>query len=221
MAAMGVQADMAYYGKALGGGLSLGIACGREWLMQRWQKDRPWTTVLIAGTFSASPVLLGSMAAFLEWILSESTKKQYEAQVKLQSESFKSLNDEFEKMKIPLEIYNYDLLFSIGISRPTSYFWLFNYYAMAEGLCVNMSGTSNSMCTMEWKKEHYSELAEKLKRAGKSFEQAGWCIDGFTTLQCQNIVKKEFWGNFKNTVLISLGLSCCSSFKPLKEPLLA
>src|SRR5664279_2966065 len=37
----GVKADMVTYGKTLGGGLPVGVVCGRHALMKRFREDRP------------------------------------------------------------------------------------------------------------------------------------------------------------------------------------
>jgi glutamate-1-semialdehyde 2,1-aminomutase len=37
----GVQADLVTYGKTLGGGLPIGVVCGRRHLMKRFRDDRP------------------------------------------------------------------------------------------------------------------------------------------------------------------------------------
>ena len=37
----GVRADMVTYGKTLGGGLPVGVVCGRADLMRRYREDRP------------------------------------------------------------------------------------------------------------------------------------------------------------------------------------
>src|SRR6202008_533940 len=37
----GVKADMVTYGKSLGGGLPVGVVCGKSALMRRYKNDRP------------------------------------------------------------------------------------------------------------------------------------------------------------------------------------
>ncbi len=37
----GVRADMVTYGKTLGGGLPVGVVCGKKELMKRFREDRP------------------------------------------------------------------------------------------------------------------------------------------------------------------------------------
>src|SRR6476619_1304123 len=49
----GVQADMVTYGKSLGGGLPVGVVCGKRALMKRFREDRPADICFARGTFNA------------------------------------------------------------------------------------------------------------------------------------------------------------------------
>ena len=61
----GVKADMVTYGKTLGGGLPVGVVCGRSELMRRFREDRPADICFARGTFNAHPYVMGAMNAFL------------------------------------------------------------------------------------------------------------------------------------------------------------
>ena len=62
----GVRADMVTYGKTLGGGLPVGVVCGRRDLMQRFRDERPVDICFARGTFNSHPYVMGAMNAFLE-----------------------------------------------------------------------------------------------------------------------------------------------------------
>ena len=61
----GVQPDMITYGKTLGGGLPVGVLCGRHNLMKRFNDDRPVDVCFARGTFNSHPYVMGAMAEFL------------------------------------------------------------------------------------------------------------------------------------------------------------
>src|SRR5689334_9620783 len=61
----GVRADLVTYGKSLGGGLPVGVVCGRRDLMRRYDEERPADICLARGTFNAHPYVLGAMHEFL------------------------------------------------------------------------------------------------------------------------------------------------------------
>ena len=49
----GVKADLVTYGKTLGGGLPIGVVCGRKDLMKRFRDDRPADICFARGTFNS------------------------------------------------------------------------------------------------------------------------------------------------------------------------
>ena len=61
----GVQADLVTYGKTLGGGLPVGVLCGRHEWMKRYREDQPVDVCLARGTFNAHRYVMGAMNEFL------------------------------------------------------------------------------------------------------------------------------------------------------------
>jgi glutamate-1-semialdehyde 2,1-aminomutase len=57
----GVTADMVTYGKTLGGGLPVGVLCGKTRFMKRYRDDRPADVCFARGTFNSHPYVLGGM----------------------------------------------------------------------------------------------------------------------------------------------------------------
>src|SRR5215470_171551 len=64
----GVRADMVTYGKTLGGGLPVGLLCGRKELMKRYRDDRPLDVCFARGTFNAHPYVMAAMNEFLRYL---------------------------------------------------------------------------------------------------------------------------------------------------------
>src|SRR4051812_32710910 len=67
----GVRADMVTYGKTLGGGLPVGVLCGRKELMKRFREDKPADVCFARGTFNSHPYVMGAMHEFLVALESE------------------------------------------------------------------------------------------------------------------------------------------------------
>ena len=61
-----MRADLVTYGKTLGGGLPVGVVCGRRDLMQRFREDRPADICFARGTFNSHPYVMGAMQVFLD-----------------------------------------------------------------------------------------------------------------------------------------------------------
>ena len=62
----GVAADLVTYGKTLGGGLPIGVLCGRRALMKRFRDERPGDICFARGTFNSHPYVMAAMHEFLE-----------------------------------------------------------------------------------------------------------------------------------------------------------
>ena len=60
-----MRADMVTYGKTLGGGLPVGVVCGRKDLMKRFRDDRPADICFARGTFNSHPYVMAAMHEFL------------------------------------------------------------------------------------------------------------------------------------------------------------
>ena len=61
----GVARRLVTYGKTLGGGLPIGVVCGRRHLMKRYRDDRPVDVCFARGTFNSHPYVMGAMYEFL------------------------------------------------------------------------------------------------------------------------------------------------------------
>ena len=72
-----IQADMVTYGKTLGGGLPVGVICGKAELMRRFNHDRPADICFARGTFNAHPYVMGAMNVFLKRLDSDEITAQY------------------------------------------------------------------------------------------------------------------------------------------------
>ena len=74
----GVRADMVTYGKTLGGGLPVGVLCGRKDLMRRFRDDRPVDICFARGTFNSHPYVMGAMHEFLQRLETPEIRRLYD-----------------------------------------------------------------------------------------------------------------------------------------------
>ena len=74
----GVRADLVTYGKSLGGGLPVGVLCGRAALMRRYRDDRPADVCFARGTFNSHPQVMGAMNVFLRRLDDPNIKALYD-----------------------------------------------------------------------------------------------------------------------------------------------
>ena len=71
-------ADMVVYGKTVAGGMPIGVVCGREALMRRFDPAHPMRIAYVVGTFSAHPAVMGAMNEFLRWVVQPATARLYQ-----------------------------------------------------------------------------------------------------------------------------------------------
>ena len=64
----GIKADLVCYGKTLGGGLPVGVLCGKKDCMTRADPKKVSRVAYVIGTFAGHPAVMGSMNAFLTWL---------------------------------------------------------------------------------------------------------------------------------------------------------
>lgn len=69
----GVEADIATYGKTLGGGLSVGLVAGRNNIMKVIQGDEQKKPVFMGGTFSANPLVMCVAKTVLQYLTESET----------------------------------------------------------------------------------------------------------------------------------------------------
>jgi glutamate-1-semialdehyde 2,1-aminomutase len=74
----GVKADMVTYGKSLGGGLPIGVVCGKAKFMRRFRDDRPADICFARGTFNSHPYVMTAMDEFLSRLASSMTRSPRE-----------------------------------------------------------------------------------------------------------------------------------------------
>src|SRR4029079_16229016 len=74
----GVRADLVTYGKTLGGGLPIGVVCGRHELMKRFRDDRPADICFARGSFNSHPYVMGAMNEFLHHLQSAAGQALYQ-----------------------------------------------------------------------------------------------------------------------------------------------
>ncbi len=74
----GVRADLVTYGKSLGGGLPVGVVCGKHELMRRFRDDRPGDVCFARGTFNSHPYVMGAMNEFLRHLDEPEVARGYE-----------------------------------------------------------------------------------------------------------------------------------------------
>jgi len=170
----GVQADLVVYGKTVAGGMPIGVVCGRKRLMQRFDPERPLRLAYVIGTFSAHPVVMGTMNAFLRWLAEPATARLYEEMNERCARWARDTNHTFATADLPLRVVHLGTVWTVLFTQPGRYNWLLQYYLRAEGLTLSWVGTGRCLANMDFTDKDYEELRTKLLHAALRMREDGW-----------------------------------------------
>jgi amino acid adenylation domain-containing protein len=128
-ALFGIKADLATYGKVVGGGISIGIIAGKKYLMDAldggfWQYgDASFPEVGVtyfAGTFVRHPLALASAKASLCYMKAQGPALQQGLNTKTERLAT-ALNTELERQQLPFSVVYFGSLWKIKFSEEVPY----------------------------------------------------------------------------------------------------
>ncbi|HEX8445991.1 MAG TPA: aminotransferase class III-fold pyridoxal phosphate-dependent enzyme [Sphingomonas sp.] len=170
----GVQPDMITYGKTLGGGLPVGVLCGRADLMRRFRDDRPVDICFARGTFNAHPYVMGAMAAFLDRLDSPAVAALYEGLDARWDERAALLNRRLRDADVPVMVANMSSVWTVLYTRPSRYNWMLQYYLRAEGLALSWVGTGRLIFSLDYDDAAFADVADRFVAAACAMQADGW-----------------------------------------------
>ena len=170
----GIQADLVTYGKTLGGGLPVGVLCGRHALMKRFKDDQPVNITFARGTFNSHPYVMATMNEFLNRIELPEYQQMYQQQDALWDARVSSLNHQFDEAGLPLHIVNLLSVWTILYTRPSRYNWMYQYYLRAEGLTLSWIGSGRVIMSHNFSDTDFEQVAERFVQAAERMQQDGW-----------------------------------------------
>ncbi len=170
----GVKADMVTYGKTLGGGLPIGVICGRKDLMRRFRDDRPVDICFARGTFNAHPYVMAAMSEFLHRLESQEIRDLYRDLDALWNQRAVELNRRLHDEGLPVQVANLSSIWTVSYTQPSRYNWMLQYYLRAEGLALSWIGTGRLIFSLNYTDADFQAVADRFVAAAKSMQQDGW-----------------------------------------------
>jgi glutamate-1-semialdehyde 2,1-aminomutase len=170
----GVRADMVTYGKSLGGGLPIGVVCGKRELMRRFRDERPADVCFARGTFNSHPYVMSAMDEFLSRLASPNFRSVYNGTDELWNGRAKQLNEMMEKAELPVRFANLSSIWTVSYATPSRYNWMLQYYLRAEGLALSWVGTGRLIFSLNYTDADFTEVANRFIAAAAKMKQDGW-----------------------------------------------
>jgi len=178
----GVQADMVTYGKTLGGGLPVGVVCGRKALMKRFRDDRPTDICFARGTFNSHPYVMAAMHEFLQRLETPELRDRYRDLDETWDARAGHLNRRLRDEDLPVQVANLSTIWTTCYTRPSRYNWMLQYYLRAEGLALSWIGTGRFIFSLDYTDADFDAVAERFLAAAQAMRDDGWWwLDSATT----------------------------------------
>jgi glutamate-1-semialdehyde 2,1-aminomutase len=170
----GVRADLVTYGKTLGGGLPIGVVCGRTALMKRFRDERPADICFARGTFNSHPYIMAAMNEFLRYVRSAEADALYRDLDQIWDDRARKLNERLRAEELPVEVANMSSIWTVCYIRPCRYNWMLQYYLRAEGLALSWIGTGRLIFSLNYTDADFEAVAERFVSAARAMQQDGW-----------------------------------------------
>ncbi len=170
----GVRADLVTYGKTLGGGLPIGVVCGRGELMKRFRDDRPADVCFARGTFNSHPYVMAAMNEFLRHLQTPDGEALYSGLDQTWNARAQRLNARLRAEELPVEVANMSSIWTVCYTQPSRYNWMLQYYLRAEGLALSWIGTGRLIFSLDYTEADFEAVADRFIAAAKAMRRDGW-----------------------------------------------
>jgi glutamate-1-semialdehyde 2,1-aminomutase len=178
----GVQADLVTYGKTLGGGLPVGVVCGRAALMKRWRDEHPADICFARGTFNAHPYVMCAMQVFLERLDTPELRACYDGAELLWQGRAQALNERLAAAGVPVRVAAMGTVWTVLYTQPGQHHWMLQFYLREAGLALSWVGSGRMIFHFGFDESAFENVAHRFVAAALRMKADGWFWhDGRTT----------------------------------------
>jgi glutamate-1-semialdehyde 2,1-aminomutase len=170
----GVRADLVTYGKTLGGGLPIGVVCGRKDLMKRFRDNNPADICFARGTFNSHPYVMAAMRQFLRHLDEPRVHALFNCLDQVWDERAQRLNRRLREEGLPVQVANLLSIWTVLYTQPSRYNWMLQYYLRAEGLALSWIGTGRLIFSLNYTEADFDAVADRFVAAARSMQRDGW-----------------------------------------------
>ncbi len=170
----GVRADMVTYGKTLGGGLPIGVVCGRADLMRRFRDERPADICFARGTFNAHPYVMAAMQVFLERLAGGGLTPLYERLDERWNARAQRMNEALAEAGLPVIVHAMTSVWTVCYTQPSRYNWMLQYYLRAQGLALSWVGSGRLIFSLNFGDAEFEAVVAAFVAAGRQMRDDGW-----------------------------------------------
>ncbi len=170
----GVQADMVTYGKTLGGGLPVGVVCGKRALMKRFRDHRPVDICFARGTFNAHPQVMAAMNAFLRRLDTPEVSALYDGLDERWNTRAERFNAALAEAGVPVRVAHLSSIWTVLFTQPSRYNWMLQFYLRAHGLALSWVGSGRIVFSLNYGEADMAAVTGKFVAAARQMQEDGW-----------------------------------------------
>ncbi|MCV2349486.1 aminotransferase class III-fold pyridoxal phosphate-dependent enzyme [Paucibacter sp. Y2R2-4] len=196
----GVRADMVTYGKTLGGGLPVGVVCGKAALMKRFREQRPADICFARGTFNAHPYVMGAMKVFLDRLQTPAIQAIYAGLDDRWNARAARFNAALKDGGVPVQVAQMQSIWTVFYTQPSRYNWMLQFYLREQGLALSWVGTGRLIFSLNYSDADFDEVTHRFVKAAQKMKSEGWW-DADAALSNKAIKRgllKEMWQAFRS-----------------------
>ena len=186
---------MVTYGKTLGGGLPIGVLCGRKELMKRFRDDRPADICFARGTFNSHPYVMAAMHEFLQRLETPGGPRRCTATSTRPGTAAPSALNQRLRGRGPAGAASRTCRRS-GRSATRSRLattGCCSIYLRAEGLALSWVGTGRFIFSLNYTDADFDAVADKFVAAARAMQRDGfwWSDPALTNKAIKRRVLRE------------------------------
>jgi glutamate-1-semialdehyde 2,1-aminomutase len=170
----GVEADMVTYGKTLGGGLPVGVVCGKRQFMKRFRDDRPSDICFARGTFNSHPYVMGAMNEFLRRLEEPAVRMSFDTIDTVWNVRAAAMNERLAAERLPVRVANLVSIWTVCYATPSRYNWMFQYYLREKGLALSWVGSGRLVFSHDYSDADFAVVADRFVAAARAMHADGW-----------------------------------------------
>ena len=169
-----LQADLVTYGKTLGGGLPVGVVCGKSALMKRFRDDRPADICFARGTFNAHPTVMAAMNAFLRRLDTPEVRAIYDGLDERWTGHQDRFNAALAAAGVPVRVAGLQSIWTVLYTVPSRYNWMLQFYLRAHGLALSWVGSGRIVFSLNHGQADVDAVAARFVAAAREMQADGW-----------------------------------------------
>ncbi len=174
----GVRADMVTYGKTLGGGLPVGVLCGRADLMRRLPGRSSGRHLLRPRDLQCPSLRDGRHGRVPRAAGHPSGRCPLCRPRRDLGRARAAPQRLLADADLPVRVANMSTVWTVLYTKPSRYNWMLQFYLRAEGLALSWVGTGRLIFSLAYDDAAFDAVATRFVAAAQAMRSDGWWEGG-------------------------------------------